>query len=121
MMMSCCEPAVPARECKRRKKVSEAERAALEIAKLVCELYKLVPRHTRECHARFENNRVLFHDSKQVNFHAESCNLTDIGQEPCYCPFAMFRFESSLPDRDHLIRFSVSARVQVFPFFMKLD
>ena len=103
------EPTASARECKKRKRVSEAEKAATELSKLVCELYKLSTRRTQECHARFENKRVHFPNSKQSNMCSESCNLRDHRQRPCYCPSAEFRFEASLPDRDHLTRFSVSS------------
>ena len=93
---------------KKRKRISEAEKAATELSKLVYEIYKLTPRHTPEFHARFENNRALFPNSSLIELCAESCNLTDLRQRPCYCPFAEFKFEAALPDRDHLTRFSVS-------------
>jgi hypothetical protein len=99
------------RECKKRKRVSEAEKVATELSKLVCELYKLVPRHTQECHVKFENNRIFFPQSKQINLDAEACNLTDHRQRPCYCSRSEFKFEASLPDREHLTRFSVSISV----------
>ena len=98
----------PAKECKKRKRISEAERAATDLSKLVCELYKLAPRHTQERHARFTNNRAYFANSRQIDLCAESCNLMDLRQRPCYCTFAEFKFEAFLPDRDHLTRFSVS-------------
>ena len=114
--MICFEPILmkvpvmePAKECKKRKRISEAERAATNLSKLVCELYKLAPRHQQIGYLRFENNRVLFPNSRQIDLCAESCNLTDLRQRPCYCPFAEIKFEAALPDRDHLTRFSVSS------------
>jgi hypothetical protein len=105
----------PIRDCKRRKRVSEAEKAATEISKIVCELYKLVPRHSQESHVRFENSRVVFTQSKLNNVDAEACNLSDHRQRPCYCARAEFKFEASLPDRDHLTRFSVRFCTSRFP------
>ena len=65
--MICFEPILmkvpvmePAKECKKRKRISEAERAATDLSKLVCELYKLAPRHQQIGYLRFENNRVPF-------------------------------------------------------------
>ncbi len=92
---------------KKRKQVSEAEKASTEIWKLVCDLYKLVPRHAQERFIKFENKRVVFTKSKQHNLDAEACNLSDNRQRPCYCARAEFKFEASLPDRAHLTRFSV--------------
>jgi hypothetical protein len=94
-------------ECKKRKRVSEAERVATELSKLVCELYKMTPRHAQECHVKFENSRISFPQS-QSNYDSEVCNHTDHRQRPGYCGHAEFKFEASLPDRDHLTRFSVT-------------
>ena len=94
------EPTASARECKKRKRVSEAEKAATELSKLVCELYKLSTRRTQECHARFENKRVRFPNSKQSNMFSESCNLTDHRQHPC----------SQRPSSDSRYRYQLSAK-----------
>ena len=102
-----CEELELNRDSKKRKRVSEAEKVATELSKLVCELYKLVPRRSQETHVKFENNRICFPKTKQINIDAEACNLTDHRQRPSYCRCSEFKFEASLPDRDHLTRFSV--------------
>ena len=53
--------------------------------------------------------KFIHPNNRQIDLCAESCNLTDLWQCPCYCPFEEFKFEVALPDRDHLTRFSVSS------------
>jgi hypothetical protein len=99
----------PINDCKRRKRVSDAEKVASEISKIVCELYKLAPRNSFGSHIKFENRRIVFPQTNPTSeaYFGEVCNLTDHRQKPCYCSRAEFKLEAFLPDRDHLTRYSV--------------
>ena len=80
-----------ARETKRRKKVSEAEKLALELSKAACDLYKINPDHSQQNHVRFSGNKVSFPSSGWLSCEATSCNLTKVGQQISYCSQAEFR------------------------------
>ena len=67
------------RDCKKRRRVSEAARVAAELSKLVCQFYKLALRHSQRTRVKFENNRINFPDSEQINMDAKACSLTFIG------------------------------------------
>ena len=79
------------RETKRRKKVSEAERLALELSKAACDLYKINPDHSHQNHVRFFGNGAIFPNSGWLNCNSPRCNLTKVGQQISYCSQAEFR------------------------------
>jgi hypothetical protein len=79
------------RETKKRKKVSDAERLALELSKIACDLYKITPDNSQHNNVRFVGNKARFSVSRWLNCNAPSCNLNQIGQQTCYCANAEFR------------------------------
>ena len=95
--------AIVKKETRKRKKVSDAERIALE-------LYRNTSRQARQCKVKLDTwaGRIIAEDSKlQNNYKGEACTWANNGR-PVYCPRAEFRFEASLPDREYLTRYSVS-------------
>jgi hypothetical protein len=86
---------------KKRKKVSDAERIALE-------LFKVTSRQPRQSKVKFDQNKIIFEDTKMNDtIKGESCCWANPGR-PIYCSDAEFRFETCLPEREYLTRFSVS-------------
>ena len=86
---------------KKRKKVSDAEKIALE-------LFKITARQARQSKVKFEQNQIIFEDSKMREaVKGEMCCWANQGR-PVYCAEAEFRFETCLPDREYLTRYSVS-------------
>jgi hypothetical protein len=91
------------KETRKRKKVSDAERIALD-------LYRSTSKHARQSKVKVEKwtGRIIVEDSKLYsNSKGVACTWANNGQ-PVYCPRAEFRFEASLPDREYLTRYSVS-------------
>jgi hypothetical protein len=84
---------------KKRKSISDAERLALELA-------KLTPKHVHETRVRFENEKIVFAETSKISFY-EKCTWNDDRVDPRYCCKAEFKFSASLPDRKFLTRFSV--------------
>lgn len=95
--------AIVKKETRKRKKVSDAERIALE-------LFKNTSKHARQSKMKFEtwNGRIIVDDSKLCS-HSKgvACTWANNGR-PVYCPRAELRFEASLPEREYLTRYSVS-------------
>ncbi len=93
-------------ECasKRRKSLSDAENIAME-------LYKLTSRRARLSSlrkVRFEETKIIFEDSSIGHtLQGEVCCWKNQGS-PIYCAEAVFRFETCLPDREYLTRYSVT-------------
>jgi len=85
---------------RKRKKVSDAEKIALE-------LFKITSRKARESKVKFEQSKIIFEDSKICcTIKGPSCCWTNHGR-PTYCADAEFHFETCLPDREYLTRYSV--------------
>jgi hypothetical protein len=84
---------------KRKQHVSDAERLALELS-------KLNPKHMHESKVKFEDTQIVFPENSK-NVFANACTWKDDKVCPHYCPKAEFRFESYLPDRKFLTRYSV--------------
>ena len=68
----------------------------------------MTSKHARQSKVKFERNRVSFGDSKFKTESAFECCWSNQGQRPVYCCQAEFRFETCLPDREYLTRYSVS-------------
>ena len=91
----------PMNDSKKRKKVSDAEKIALE-------LFKITSKQARQSKVKFEQNKITFENSKLSDtIKGEECSWANHGR-PIYCSEAEFRFETCLPDREYLTRFSVS-------------
>ena len=89
------------KESRKRKKCSDAERIAMDLFKSTC-------KEVRQSRMKIENSNIYFEDDSVSRFFkGEACALSS-HQRPIYCPNAEFRFETSLPDREYLTRFSVS-------------
>mmetsp|Transcript_3624 Transcript_3624/g.10688 ORF Transcript_3624/g.10688 Transcript_3624/m.10688 type:complete len:486 (+) Transcript_3624:260-1717(+) len=84
----------------KRKCTSDAERIATGISKMMCG--KMLP-------ARFtlQGERLAFLPSSGVQLSSKCC-WNDKVACPRYCKNAVLRFETSLPDRSFLARYSVS-------------
>ena len=89
----------PAGPPKKRKQMSDAEKMAVELSKMS---FSVEP----ESKFRVENNKLVFVESSK-RFQSEKCTWRDNRTEPFYCKDADLRFESQLPDRAYLTRFSV--------------
>jgi hypothetical protein len=82
--------------------VSEAERLALDLA-------KVSPQGLHESRVKIENAQIIFSaDSKHV--FTDSCSWREDKASPRYCRNAEFTFESYLPDRKFLTRYSVTCK-----------
>ncbi len=79
------------RETKKRKKTSDAQRLALELSKIACDLYRFTPDKSQHNHVRFVGRKAKFLDSAWLDCNAPACNLNRIGQQSCYCANAEFR------------------------------
>ena len=91
------------KETRKRKKVSDAERIALD-------LYRSTSRPARLNKVKSEKTtgRIIVQDSKlHSNSTGETCTWANHGR-PVYCPRLKFHFATSLPGREYLTRYSVS-------------
>ena len=86
--------------CKKRKRVSEAEKIAVSLSKLIL-------KHVHPSKFKFENERIFFLESARTIF-ADKCTWRDNKACPCYCRKAQLKFEAYLPDRKFLTRYSVN-------------
>lgn len=88
---------------KRRKKVSEAEKIALDLFKLTSRWARLFS----QSRIKFEKNKIRFEDSTiGDSLKGMACCWTNEGH-PIYCANAEFRFKTCLPEREYLTRYSV--------------
>jgi hypothetical protein len=85
--------------CKKRKRVSDAEKIAVGLSKLIL-------KHVHPSKFRFENEKISFLESARPMF-AESCTWRENRNCPCYCREAQLKFEAYLPERKFLTRYSV--------------
>jgi hypothetical protein len=85
--------------CKKRKRVSDAEKIAVGLSKLIL-------KHVHPSKFKFENEKISFLESARPMF-AESCTWRENRNCPCYCRKAHLKFEAYLPDRKFLTRYSV--------------
>jgi hypothetical protein len=91
-------------QSQKRKRVSEAERIAVE-------LFKVTFKQTRQSKLKFDQNMLVFQNSLLGDSikGEECCWALNHGchGRPRYCPQAEFHFETCLPDREYLTRYSV--------------
>lgn len=84
---------------KKRKAASDAERMAVELSKI-----NFI--HSYNGSIKIEKTTVSFPESaRQVK--QSQCTWRDDKTNPCYCEKAILKFETYLPDRNYLARFSV--------------
>ncbi len=86
------------RKPKRRKPVSDAEKMAIELSKVIFSV-------DLSCKFRVENGKLLFSESAK-SFNAEKCTWQIERMRPCHCRDAELQFEAYLPDRKYLTRFT---------------
>lgn len=84
---------------KKRKAASDAERIAVELSKINFSV-------EFKCSMRVEKSQVYFPETAR-QFQRTQCTWRDNKSNPCYCEKAKLKFETSLPDRSYLTRFSV--------------
>ena len=84
----------------KRKRMSDAERIASGLS-------KLIPRNVKQNSLKVKNGMVVFLESSRPIF-AEKCNWQENKGSPCYCRKAELKFEAHFPDRKYLTRYSVS-------------
>ena len=84
---------------KKRKCCSDAERMATELSKM-----KLS--HEINCKFRVDQDRIFFPET-ECRFNHEHCTWRNSKTAPYYCSNAHLKFETTLPDRKYLTRFSV--------------
>jgi hypothetical protein len=90
-----------AADCRRRKKMSDAEKVALD-------LYKFTSKQIRQSRLRLDGQRKLLDISKIGNaVTGNECRWTNPGH-PIYCSHIEFRFETNLPEREYLTRYRIS-------------
>ena len=87
---------------KKRKTASDAERMAVELSKInFC--------HEIKCSMKLEKTHLSFPESAR-QFQRSQCTWRGDKAKPCYCEKAELKFETSLPNRNYLTRFSVHCR-----------
>jgi hypothetical protein len=86
------------RKPKRRKPVSDAEKMAVELSKIIFSV-------ELSCKFRVENDKLMFSESAK-SFHAEKCTWQSEKMRPCHCRKSDLQFEAYLPDRKYLTRFT---------------
>jgi hypothetical protein len=86
------------RKPKKRKPVSDAEKMAIELSKMIFSV-------ELRCKFRIENEKLVFSESAK-SFQAENCTWQSDRLCPSYCKDADLQFEAYLPDRKHLTRFT---------------
>ena len=84
----------------KRKHASNAERIAIELSKMNLS-------HEIQLRFRVENDRILF-PTTESRFNRDRCTWKDDKKFPCYCTKAYLKFESCMPGRRYLTRFSVN-------------
>jgi hypothetical protein len=85
--------------CKKRKRVSDAEKIAVSLSKLIL-------KHVHPSKFKFENERIFFLETARTIF-TDTCTWRENKTCPCYCKKAQLKFEAYLPDRKFLTRYSV--------------
>mmetsp|Transcript_75779 Transcript_75779/g.202891 ORF Transcript_75779/g.202891 Transcript_75779/m.202891 type:complete len:232 (+) Transcript_75779:560-1255(+) len=82
----------------KRKRVSEAERIATDISKMLCG-------SVQPTRFTLDNQRLVFLESSGIEFKDRCCWKEDRAN-PRYCKSACLKFDSCLPDRKFLIRYT---------------
>ena len=83
----------------KRRQSSGLEKKAIELSKmnLSCEM---------QFKFRVDKDRIFFSENAS-RFKQDTCTWRDEKAFPCYCTESFLKFETSLPDRKYLTRFSV--------------
>jgi hypothetical protein len=89
---------VSADPSKKRKQTSSAEKMAVEISKIGFG-------HDMQRKLRVEQCKVTFTELARPS-QTNKCTWGDDKMNPCYCKHADLKFETYLPDRKYLVRFS---------------